>query len=88
MQLCNFKIYGPYSVRMREKTDQKNSEYGHFSRCDCSYKAYILHNIALAFLNLSNYKNLLRFEFWIFSGYSKVLRNLVHDLLILCIVCS
>ena len=22
----------PYSVRMRENTDQKNSEYGHFSR--------------------------------------------------------
>ena len=22
---------GPYSVRMRENTDQKNSEYGHFS---------------------------------------------------------
>ena len=21
---------GPYSVRMRENTDQKNSEYGHF----------------------------------------------------------
>ena len=24
---------GPYSVRMRENTDQKISEYGHFSRC-------------------------------------------------------
>ena len=24
--------YSPYSVRMRENTDQKNSEYGHFSR--------------------------------------------------------
>ena len=23
---------GPYSVGMRENTDQKNSEYGHFSR--------------------------------------------------------
>ena len=23
---------GPYSVRMRENTDQKNFEYGHFSR--------------------------------------------------------
>ena len=22
---------GPYSVRMRENTDQKNAEYGHFS---------------------------------------------------------
>ena len=25
---------GPYSVRMRENTDQKNSEFGHFSRND------------------------------------------------------
>ena len=24
----------PYSVRMRENTDQKNSEYGHFSCSD------------------------------------------------------
>ena len=24
----------PHSVRMRENTDQKNSEYGHFSRSD------------------------------------------------------
>ena len=23
-----------YSVRMRENTDQKSSEYGHFSHCD------------------------------------------------------
>ena len=26
--------YSPYSVRMRENTDQKNSEYGHFSRSE------------------------------------------------------
>ena len=26
---------GPYSVRMQENTDQKNSEYRHFSRSDC-----------------------------------------------------
>ena len=25
---------GPYSIRMREKTDKKNSKYGHFSRSD------------------------------------------------------
>ena len=30
---------GPYSVRMRENTDQKNSEYGHFSRRDHTYLA-------------------------------------------------
>ena len=24
----------PYSVRMRQNTDQKNTEYGHFSRSD------------------------------------------------------
>ena len=27
---------GPYSVKMRENTDQNNSEYGHFSRSGCS----------------------------------------------------
>ena len=27
----------PYSVRMRENTDQKNSEYGHFSHNDNVY---------------------------------------------------
>ena len=29
----------PYSVRMRENTDQNNSEYGHFLRsiCLCDY---------------------------------------------------
>ena len=26
------RFSGPYSVRMRENKDQKNSEYGHFSR--------------------------------------------------------
>ena len=28
---------GPYSVWMREDTDQNNSEYGHFSRSICEY---------------------------------------------------
>ena len=27
----------PYSVRMRENTGQKNSEYGHFLRSECFY---------------------------------------------------
>ena len=27
----------PHSVRMREDTDQNNSEYGHFSRSECYY---------------------------------------------------
>ena len=26
----------PYSIRMRENTDQNNSEYGHFSRSESS----------------------------------------------------
>ena len=30
---------GPYPARMRENTDQKNSEYGHFSRRDHTYLA-------------------------------------------------
>ena len=32
----------PYSVRMRENTDQNNSEYGHFSRSVCLAKIYKL----------------------------------------------
>ena len=32
---ARIRIYsGPYSVRMRENTDQNKSEYGHFSRSD------------------------------------------------------
>ena len=30
----------PYSVRMRENTDQNNSEYGPFSRSDAFQKCY------------------------------------------------
>ena len=33
MKSVHFRSFsGPYSVRIRENTDQKNSEYGHFSR--------------------------------------------------------
>ena len=31
----------PYSVRMRENADQKNSEYGHFSRSDTEWNWWI-----------------------------------------------
>ena len=31
------RIWTVYSVQMRENTDQKNSEYGHFSRSAKSY---------------------------------------------------
>ena len=36
VQIWSFS--GPYSVRMWENTDQKNSEYGHFSRSVENYK--------------------------------------------------
>ena len=29
-----WSFFGPYSVQMRENTDQKSSKYGHFSRKD------------------------------------------------------
>ena len=34
----------PYSVGMRENTDQENSEYGHFSRSDsqCSVSEFLI----------------------------------------------
>ena len=39
--------YFPYSVRMRENTDQKNSEYVHFP---CSVRILIIHLLALQML--------------------------------------
>ena len=37
----------PYSLRMREKKDQNNSEYGHFSRsAGVLYKIGVLKNLA------------------------------------------
>ena len=49
---------GPYSVRMRENTDQNNSEYGHFScsdsfignlLLDLSYLKIVFVDIVIAF---------------------------------------
>ena len=34
--VCILLRISPYSVQMRENTDQKNSEHGHFSRSLCS----------------------------------------------------
>ena len=34
----------PYSVRMRENTDHKNSEYEHFSRSVCLSLTYVEKN--------------------------------------------
>ena len=39
----------PYSVQMRENTDQKNCEYGHFSRS----KPFILENQNILIINLN-----------------------------------
>ena len=39
----------PCSVRMRENTDQKNSEYGHFSRNESQYNFNLL-NASVAFV--------------------------------------
>ena len=42
---CVLRI-SPYSVRMRENTDQNNFEYGHFLRSDCKSKSTVVnHNI-------------------------------------------
>ena len=32
-----YRPVSPYSVRMQENTDQKNSKYGHFSRSDTEW---------------------------------------------------
>ena len=34
VKLCPYSEFGPQSVRMRENTDQNNSEYGYFLRSD------------------------------------------------------
>ena len=39
----------PYSVRMRENTDQKNSKYGHFSRSEILKEKRVLLNIRNTF---------------------------------------
>ena len=49
---------GPYSVRMREYTDQKNSEYEHFSRSD-AVRLYIL-DIVYIFLELDGKCNFIQ----------------------------
>ena len=46
----------PYSVRMRENTDQKNSEYGHFSR-SASFKKNIPYSQALRISNICTETN-------------------------------
>ena len=45
----------PYSIRMRENTDQKNSEYGHFSR---SVRRHLLIFFIRAVLTWQTYKNM------------------------------
>ena len=44
----HIRIISPYSVRMRENTDQDNSEYGHLSRSD---------NLSLWSFTLTLYEN-------------------------------
>ena len=38
--LCSLRSISPYSVRMRENTDQNNSEYGHILRSDGNTRSY------------------------------------------------
>ena len=63
--LINFTIFtgkhlcwSPYSVRTRENTDQKNSEYGHFSRSVRNATKRGLHKISCSCTKLIIWKNL------------------------------
>ena len=47
----------PYSVQIRENTDQNNSKYGHFLRSGNQYK-YIAFNILLCSILIISYKTL------------------------------
>ena len=55
-----FRIY-PYLVRMRENTDQKNSEYGHSScsenRSDSNVEHMLAEKDSVRFFNKSRYFN-------------------------------
>ena len=39
------EMFSPYSVRMREKADQNNSEYEHFLRSDARYLSIFSPNL-------------------------------------------
>ena len=63
--LINFTIFtgkhlcwSPYSVQMRENTDQKNSEYRHFSRSVRNATKRGLHKISCSCTKLIIWKNL------------------------------
>ena len=58
---------GPYSVRMRENTDQDNSEHGHFSRSDSQ-----------KLLLLQNYQNIKKWLFWVY--YKRLIVFYLKDL--------
>ena len=65
-------LISPYSVRMRENTDQNNSEYGHFSRSEF-----------VSFGSLSVNQNwklfILLYVKWVFSGYKSLSLNLHNN---------
>ena len=46
--VCIRSFCGPYAVRMRENTDQRNSEYGHFLRSDILYRTRVNSKILAA----------------------------------------
>ena len=48
-------LISPFSVRIRENTDQNNSEYGHFSRKACLYN-YIIWFLILLYPNSNTHK--------------------------------
>ena len=84
------KSISPYSVWMRENTDQKNSEYGHFWRSDCLSviiwnKKYSLKNVVPITYTLlkkhfsveATFEGLwVRVFFFFFFFFSEKLKNL------------
>ena len=65
-EYAELRSTSPYSVRIREKTDQNNSEYGHFLRSVC------IKFLSLIFLkDLTNINSV---PFFLFSsGYVRIL---------------
>ena len=56
----------PYSVRIRENMDQKNSEYGHFSRCECfdQFQYFPIFSSILELYQKENPTQMFPCEFW------------------------
>ena len=83
----NLRSESPYSVRMEEKTDQKNSVFGHFLHsialshlCESFYLAWYMRPIPQENLGLVQKKMLNDKKFWKEYAFLqwKMINNIIH----------